>query len=193
MVLLTRKKFHIRLGQAVTNAREKQSLSRAKLAEQPEQIPVDPGRHLRKVAALSVIAGHIRRQKCLSRKQVTERANLPVKFVRDVETGKISNPETYSIYCRAYGLRTAYPTLEKRVDALSRAELDESDRPVRRKKKHTSLPQSHPPLLLEPDAPKRRSRELKKEQPRTGAETGPGRHRGGRWQTHPSVGYPGAA
>lgn len=105
MVLLTRGQFHIRLGQALTNAREKHSLSRAQLAEQSEQIPVDPGRHMRKLAALSLIAGHIRRQKCLSRKQVTERANLPVEFVRDMETGKISNPETYSIYCLAYGLR----------------------------------------------------------------------------------------
>lgn len=135
MVLLTREEFHIRLGQALTNAREKHRLSRAQLAEQSEQIPVDPGRHMRKLAALSVIAGHIRRQACPSRKQVTERANLLVEFVRDMETGIISNPETYSIYCPAYGLRTAYPTLEKRVDALFRTELDESDRPVRRKKK----------------------------------------------------------
>ena len=63
-----------------------------------------------------------------------------------------NNPETYSIYCLAYDLRTAYSAFEKRVDALSRTELDEGDRPVRRKKKRTSPPQSHPPLLLEPDS-----------------------------------------
>ena len=152
MVLLTREEFYKQLGQALRNAREKRGLSRAQLAEQLKQIPIDPERHLRQVAALSVIAGQIRRQKGLSRKQVAERANLPVEFVRDMEAGKIWNPETYSIYCLAYGLRTAYSAFEKKVDALSRTELDESDRPVRRKKKHTSLPQSHPPLLIEPDS-----------------------------------------
>jgi len=152
VALLTREEFYKRLGQALRNAREKRGLSRAQLAEQLKQNPIDPERHLRQVAALSMIAGQIRRQKGLSRKQVAERANLPVEFVRDMETGKIWNPETYSIYCLAYGLRTAYPAFEKRVDVLSRTELDENDRPVRRKKKHTSLPQSHPPLLLEPDS-----------------------------------------
>ena len=152
MALLTREEFYKRLGQALRNAREKRGLSRAQLAEQLKHNPIDPERHLRQVAALSVIAGQIRRRKGLSRKQVAERANLPVAFVRDMEAGKIWNPETYSIYCLAYGLRTAYPAFEKRVDVLSRTELDENDRPVRRKKKHTSLPQSHPPLLLEPDS-----------------------------------------
>ena len=125
---------------------------RAQLAEQLKQNPIDPERQLREVVALSVIAGQIRRQKGLSHKQVAERANLPVEFVRDMEAGKIWNTETYSIYCLAYGLRTAYPTFEKKVDVLSSTELDEDDGPVRGKKKPTSLPQSHPPLLLEPDS-----------------------------------------
>jgi transcriptional regulator with XRE-family HTH domain len=150
IVLLTREEFYKRIGQVLRREREERGLSRAELAQRLNQIPSDPERHLRRVAALSVIAGHIRRQKGLSRKQVAERANLPVEFVRDMEAGKIWDPETYSIYCLAYGLRTTYPTFEKRVDALSRTELDENDRPVRRKKKHTSLPQPHPPLLLEP-------------------------------------------
>jgi transcriptional regulator with XRE-family HTH domain len=132
------------------NEREKRGLSRAQLAEQLKRIPIDPERHLRHIAALSVIASHVRRKKRLTLKQVAERANLPVEFVRDVEAGKIWNPETYSIYCLAYGLRTAYPAFEERVDVLSRTELDKNDRPVRRKKKHTPPPQSHPPLLLEP-------------------------------------------
>ena len=152
MALLTREEFYKRLGQALRNAREERGLSREQLAEQLKQIPIDPERHLRQVAALSVIAGQIRRQKGLSRKQVAERANLPVEFVRDMEAGKIWNPETYYIYCLAYGLRTTYPAFEKRVDVLSRTELDENDRPVRRKKKHTLLPQSHPALPLEPDS-----------------------------------------
>jgi transcriptional regulator with XRE-family HTH domain len=152
VTLLTREEFYKRLGQALRNAREKRGLSRAQLAEQLKQNPIDPERHLRQVAALSVITGQIRRQKGLSRKQVAERANLPVEFVRNMEAGKIWNPETYSVYCLAYGLRTAYPAFEKRVDVLSRTELDENDRPVRRKKKPISLPQSHPPLLLEPDS-----------------------------------------
>lgn len=150
MALLTREEFYRRLGQALRNAREKSGLSRAQLAEQLKQNPIDPEWQLRQVAALSVTAGQIRRQKGLSRKQVAERANLSVEFVRDMEAGQIWNPETYSIYCLAYGLRITYPTFEKRVDALSRTELDEHDRPVRRKKKHTSLPQPHPPLLSEP-------------------------------------------
>ena len=150
MALLTREEFYKRLGQALRNLREERGLSRNQLAEQLKQMPVDPERHLRHIAALSIMAGHIRRQKGLSRKQVAERGNLPLEFVRDMEAGKIWNPETYSVYCLAYGLRTAYPAFEKRVDVLSHTALDKNNRSVRRKKKHTPLPQSHPPLLLEP-------------------------------------------
>ena len=149
MTLLAKKEFYKLLGQSLRKAREARGLSREQLAEKLKQIPIDPERHLRHIAALSIIAGHIRRKKRLTVKQVAERANLPVEFVRNMEAGKILNPETYSVYCLAYGLRTAYPTLEKKVDELSRTELDENDRPVRRKK-HASLLQSHPPLLLEP-------------------------------------------
>jgi hypothetical protein len=77
---------------------------------------------------------------------------FPVGFVRDMEAGKIWNPETYSIYCLANGLHNAYPAFEKGVDVLSRTELDKNDRPLRRKKKQSAPPQSHPPLLLEPDS-----------------------------------------
>jgi transcriptional regulator with XRE-family HTH domain len=150
MALLTREEFYKRLGQALRNLREERGLSRAQLAEQLKQMPIDPERHLRHIAALSVIAGHIRRKRRLTVKQVAERANLPVEFVRKMEAGKIWNPETYSIYCLAYGLRTAYPAFEKRVDVLSRTELDENDRPVRKKKDHTSLPRSQSPRFLKP-------------------------------------------
>jgi transcriptional regulator with XRE-family HTH domain len=134
MAFLTREQFYKLLGQALKNAREQRGLSREQLADQLKQMPIDPERHLRHIAALSIIAGHIRQKKRLTRKQVAERANLPVAFVRDMEAGKIWNPEIYSIYCLAYGLRTAYPAFEKRVDVLSRTELDENDRPVRKKK-----------------------------------------------------------
>jgi len=137
MALLTREEFHRLLGKALRNAREERGLSREQLAEQLKQMPIDPERHLRHIAALSIIAGHIRRTKGLTPKQVAERANLPVAFVRDMEAGKIWNPEAYSVYCLAYGLRTAYQTFEKKVDVLSHTELDENDRPVRRKKKST--------------------------------------------------------
>ena len=152
MALLTREEFYKRLGLALRNLREERGLSRKQLAEQLNQLPVDPERHLRHIAALSIIAGHIRRQKGLSRKQVAERANLPVECVRDIEAGKIWNPETYSIYCLAYGLRTAYPAFEKRVDVLSRTEFDENTSPVRKKKKQASLSQSHRPPPLEADS-----------------------------------------
>ena len=151
-VLLTREEFYRRLGQVLRREREKRGLSRAELAEQLNQMPIDPERHLRHIAALSIVAGHVRRKKRLTLKQVAERANLPVEFVRDMEAGKIWNPETYSIYCLAYGLHAAYPAFEKRVDVLSRTELDKNDRPVRRKKKHASLPKSNPSLLSEPDS-----------------------------------------
>jgi len=151
MALLTREEFYKRLGQALRNLREEHGLTRKQLAEQLNQMPVDPERNLRHIAALSIIARHVRRKKRLTIKRVAERANLPVEFVRDMEAGKIWNPETYSIYCLAYGLRTAYRTFEKKVDVLSRTELDENDRPVRRKKKHASVPKSNSPLLSEPD------------------------------------------
>jgi transcriptional regulator with XRE-family HTH domain len=151
-VLLTREEFYRRLGQVLRREREKRGLSRAELAEQLNQMPIDPERHLRHIAALSIVAGHVRRKKRLTLKQVAKRANFPVEFVRDMEAGKIWNPEAYSIYCLAYGLRTAYRTFEKKVDVLSRTELDENDKPVRRKKKHISLPKSNPPLLSEPDS-----------------------------------------
>jgi transcriptional regulator with XRE-family HTH domain len=151
MALLTREEFYKRLGHVLRRAREKRGLSREQLAAQLNQMPIDPERHLRHIAALSIMAGHIRRTKGLTRKQVAERANLPVEFVRDLEAGKLWNPEVYSIYCLAYGLRTTYSAFEKRVDVLSRTELDENDRPIQQEKS-ASLLQSHPPLLLEPDS-----------------------------------------
>jgi transcriptional regulator with XRE-family HTH domain len=150
MALLTREEFYKLLGHVLRRAREKRGLSREQLAAQLNQMPIDPERHLRHIAALSIMAGHIRRTKGLTRKQVADRAHLPVEFVRDLEAGKIWNPEVYSIYCLAYGLRTSFSAFEKRVDVLSRTELDENDRPVRKKKKTASFPPSHPLLLLEP-------------------------------------------
>jgi transcriptional regulator with XRE-family HTH domain len=160
MVLLTREEFYKRLGQVLREAREKRGLSREQLAGELKQIPIDPERHLRHIAALSITAGQVRRQKRLTVKQVAERANLPVEFVRDMEAGKIWNPETYAIYCLAYGLRTSYPAFEKRVDLLSRTELDKNDTPVRRKKKPSPVPQSHPPLLLDPGSAEKEKPEL---------------------------------
>ena len=177
MALLTREEFYKRLGQALRNLREERGLSRKQLAEQLNQMSVDPERHLRHIAALSIIAGHIRRQKGLSRKQVAERGNLPLEFVRDMEAGKVWNPEVYSIYCLAYGLRTAYRTFEKKVDVLSRTELDENDRPVRRKKKHTSLPQPHPPSSGAGSTESKEAVSLKREQEPVGAKP-EGRHDG---------------
>jgi transcriptional regulator with XRE-family HTH domain len=136
MKLLTREEFYKRLGHVLRRAREKRGLSREQLAAQLNQMPIDPERHLRHVAALSIMAGHIRRKKGLTRKQVAERANLPVEFIRDLEAGKIWNPEIYAIYCLAYGLRTSFSAFEKRVDVLSHTELDEHDRPIRNKKKY---------------------------------------------------------
>ena len=70
-----------------------------------------------------------------------------------MEAGKIWNTETYSLSIALLMVCTPLiPAFEKKVDVLSSTELDEGDGPVRRKKKHTSLPQSHPPLLLEPDS-----------------------------------------
>jgi transcriptional regulator with XRE-family HTH domain len=150
MVLLTKEEFYRRLGQVLKSEREKLGLSRAQVAEQLRQVLIDHERHLRKIAALSVLAGHIRRQKGLSRKQVAQRGNLPVKFVRDIEAGKIVNPEMYLVYCLSYGLRIPLSQFEKRIDRLSRTELDEHDRPVFKKKKHTPFLQSNPPRLIEP-------------------------------------------
>jgi transcriptional regulator with XRE-family HTH domain len=145
MKLLSRNEFYKRLGEALRQEREKHGLSREQLAEQLNQTPIDSERHLRHIAALSVIAEHIRRKKNLSLKQVAERANLSLEYVRDIEAGKIWNPEVYPLYCLAHGLHTSYPSFEKRVDTLSRTELDEHDRPVRRKEKRV-LPQSRPHL-----------------------------------------------
>jgi transcriptional regulator with XRE-family HTH domain len=150
MVLLTKEEFYRRLGQVLKSEREKLGLSRAQAAKQLTQVLIDHERHLRKIAALSVMVEHIRRQKGLSRKQVAQRGNLPVEFVRDIEAGKIFNPEMYLVYCLSYGLRISLSQFEKRIDRLSRTELDEHDRPVIKKKKHTPFPQSNPPRLIEP-------------------------------------------
>ena len=150
MALLTKEEFYKRLGQVLKSEREKRGLSREQLAEQLNQMPIDPERHLRHIAALGVMAGHIRRQKRLSRKQVAQRGNLPVEFVRDIEAGKLFNPEMYLVYSLSYGLRTTYSQFEKRVERLSRAELDEYDMPVHKKKKHTPLPRPLPLLRSEP-------------------------------------------
>jgi transcriptional regulator with XRE-family HTH domain len=148
MTLLTREEFYKRIGQALRSAPEKRGLSREELAERLNQTSIDPERCLRRIAALSVMAGSIRKQKGLTRKQVAERANLSVEFVRDMEAGKIFNPEIYLVYCLSYGLRMPYSKFEKRVDRLSRIELDENDMPIRRRKKRAELPKPTPRRLL---------------------------------------------
>jgi transcriptional regulator with XRE-family HTH domain len=146
-MLLTREDFYKRLGHALRQARLKRGLSQAKVAERLNQVPIDPERCLRRVAALSVMARSIRRQKGLTRKQVAERSNLSVEFVRDLEAGKIFNPEMYLVYCLSYGLGLPFSRFEKKVDRLSRIELDENDMPLRRGRKQALLPQPTTRLL----------------------------------------------
>lgn len=148
MGLLTRQEFYKRLGQGLRREREKRGLSRQELADRLNQMRVDPERHLRTIAALSVMAEHIRSKKGLTREQIAERGKLPVEFVRDVEAAKIFNPELYLVYCLSYGLRMPFSKFQKSVDRLSRSELDEHDRPIRRKRKSAALPQPHQRLLL---------------------------------------------
>ena len=147
-MLLTREDFYKRLGHALSQARLKRGLSQAEVAEGLNQVPIDPERCLRRIAALSVMAGSIRRQKGLTRKQVAERGSLSVEFVRDLEAGKIFNPEVYMVYCLSYGLGFPFSKFEKKVDRLSRIELDENDMPVRQGRKRAQPPQPVPPRLL---------------------------------------------
>jgi transcriptional regulator with XRE-family HTH domain len=134
MGLLTKEEFYKRLGQTLRRRREKRGLSRAQLAEQLNQMLIDPERHLRRIAALSVMAERLRRKKGLTHEQVAERGKLPIEFVRGIEDGKIWNPEVYLIYCLAYGLHVSILSFESEVSALARTELDEHDRPIRREK-----------------------------------------------------------
>jgi transcriptional regulator with XRE-family HTH domain len=131
MPLLSKERFYQMLGQALQSAREKRGLSRAEAAEQLNKTSLDPERLLRLVAARSVLAAHIRRQKGLTREQVAERGHLAVEFVRDMEEGKILDPEIYSLYCLSYGLRLSFAKFEAKVERLSRTLLDEHDRPIR--------------------------------------------------------------
>jgi transcriptional regulator with XRE-family HTH domain len=126
-------------------ARVERGLSQAEVAAKLNQTPIDPERCLRRIAALSVLAGSIRRQKGLTRKQVAERGNLSIEFVRDMEAGKIFNPEVYLVYCLSYGLRLSYSKFEGKVDRLSRIELDENDVPVRRSRKRAEEDTTKPP------------------------------------------------
>jgi len=147
-MLLTRDDFYKRLGHALSQARLKRGLSQAEVAEGLNQVPIDPERCLRRVAALSVMAESIRRQKGLTSKQVAERGILSVEFVRDLEAGKIFNPEIYQVYCLSYGLGLPFSRFEKKVDRLSRIELDENDMPVRRSRERVQLSQPAPRSLL---------------------------------------------
>jgi transcriptional regulator with XRE-family HTH domain len=140
-MLLTRDDFYKGLGHALSRARLKRGLSQAEVAEGLNQVPIDPERCLRRIAALSVMAGSIRRQKGLTRRQVAERGSLSVEFVRDLEAGKIFNPEVYLVYCLSYGLGLPFSIFEKKVDRLSRIELDENDMPVRRRRVRAQLSQ----------------------------------------------------
>ena len=133
--MLTRDEFNKGFGQAIKAAREAQGLSRAELAERIRQHPVDPERYLRRLAALCTLAFHIRRQKKLTHQQVAERGKIPIGFVRDLEACKIHNPDSYLVYCLAFGLGIPYSKLEKRVDRLAKTPMDENDRPIRKEKK----------------------------------------------------------
>ena len=133
--MLTRDEFNKGFGRAIRAAREAQGLSRAQLAERIRQHPVDPERYLRRLAALCTLAFHIRRQKKLTHQQVAERGKIPIGFVRDLEACKIHNPDSYLVYCLAFGLGIPYSKFEKRVDRLAKTPLDENDRPIRKEKR----------------------------------------------------------
>ena len=66
---------------------------------------------------------------------MAERGAIPIGFVRDLETCKIYNPDSYLVYCLSFGLGIPYAGFEKRVDRLAQTPLDENDRPIRKKKK----------------------------------------------------------
>jgi transcriptional regulator with XRE-family HTH domain len=146
--LLTRQQFSKRIGQGLRRQRQKRALSRQEVADRLNQSLGDHEWHLRVVAALSVTATHIRWKKGLTCEQVAERGNLPMRFVRNVEAGKILDPDLYLVYCLTYRLRTPFSKFIKKVHRLSRTELDEHDRPIRRKRKNAPLPQPHQRLLL---------------------------------------------
>ena len=55
MALLTREEFYKLLGQALRNAREERGLSREQLAEELNDMPIDPERHLRHIAVLGIL------------------------------------------------------------------------------------------------------------------------------------------
>jgi transcriptional regulator with XRE-family HTH domain len=143
-MLLTRAEFYKRLGGALRHARLERGLSQREPAERLNQVPIDKEQCLRRIAALSVMAENIRRRKRLTREQVATRGKLPVEFVSHLEAGKIFNPEAYSVYCLSYGLGLSFSEFEKKVDRLSRTELDENDVPVRRGRKRA---QPAPPLM----------------------------------------------
>lgn len=133
--MLTKEQFHKSIGQAIQALREKQGLSRAQLAKRINERPIDPEWYLRRIAALGIIANHIRKQKKLTVQQVAVRGKVPVQFVRDLEASKIPNPESYLIYCLTFGLGISYAKFEERVTRLAKTPLDENDEPIRKKKK----------------------------------------------------------
>jgi hypothetical protein len=130
MALLSKGEFYQRLGQVLQTAREKRGLSRSQAAEELNQIPLNPERHLHMAAVRSAMAAHIRRQKGLTLEQVAERGNLPIEFVRDLEEGKILDQDVYSVYCLSYGLRMSFARFEAQVEQLSNTPFNELDGPI---------------------------------------------------------------
>ncbi len=135
MVMLSRDQFNKALGKALQAAREARGLTRAELAKNLKERPLDPETYLRQLAALGVMAEYIRRRTRLTQEEVARRGRIPVSFVRELETSHIPNPDSYLIYCLTCGLDIPYSELQKKVDRLAQTPLDENDRPIPRKRK----------------------------------------------------------
>lgn len=127
--MLSSDEFSRRFGQAVREAREHRGLTQEELGERMSRQTQGSEMSLVVRAAISALITVARRDKKFTYGQIAERSKLTVAYIRDLEALKIDEPDSYSIYCLSYGLRTSCAMFMDRLYRMVQEELKRGSSP----------------------------------------------------------------
>jgi transcriptional regulator with XRE-family HTH domain len=120
MAQMTRDEFNRAFGAVVKAIREARGLSQEEVDAGLRAIktPEQEDEHLRTVAGISAVVTSMREEQRLTEEQLAERSQVPVEFVRNLETAQDLNPDSYYLYCLAHGLGVPFSKFWQRVENL---------------------------------------------------------------------------
>ncbi len=120
MAQMTSDEFNRAFGAVVKAIREARGLSQEEVDAGLRAIktPEQEDEHLRTVAGISAVVTSMREEQRSTEEQLAERSQVPVEFVRNLETAQDFNPDSYYLYCLAHGLGVPFSKFWQRVENL---------------------------------------------------------------------------